>query len=695
MIEPVVGMQDSLRYTLNHYRTPLVIVAVGVVLSIAGFTWALSFQTGELHRNFLRSSTQEASLIDDKLLLFQEKIHGVSAFFVSSERVNADMMGHYVRPMMERIPFEMVGWIPESYYGGSNFSISDADLPIPPDLREIENLPPLVNSFAIARQTRQFAISQTFAFNNDDQIRHIALIAPVIKANILQGLVVAVFNVKDLYLLELQSPETSPSEQATIYLFDKEGGGVPIYLAKDFVAPQIQNKNAPGNNELQELLRGTAFHYSQPLQSTDGQKNIIFIPTSQYLLQALGVWPWYTLVGGLAITGLIGMMAFQQARRGMVIAQQVEEKTQLLRQITRDLAEKENKLRAVVEHTIDGLVTTDDQGIIESFNPACERIFGYTAQDVMGKNINILFQDYSPIQETPQEGAIAKEITGRRQNGTTFPLDLSISSFRLDDRLFFSGIIRDITERKEAEDELRRYSEEVEQFAYVAAHDLKSPLRGIDNIAQWIADDIGQGITPEIQGHLNMMRNRIRRMEKLLHDVLQYSKAGRVTGELQKVDTKEMVEMIAVNQPRDKTVEVSCVTPMPVFITARTPLEQIFSNLISNAIKHNDMPQGHITVSASDGGEFYEFTVQDNGPGIPPEYQQRVFDLFQTLHHQDKIEGSGLGMSIVKKLVEWQGGQVWIVSNPGERGTAVHFQWPRQMQVDRRQGRILSGQGRF
>jgi len=234
-----------------------------------------------------------------------------------------------------------------------------------------------------------------------------------------------------------------------------------------------------------------------------------------------------------------------------------------------------------------------------------------------------------------------------------------------------------ITEKIKAEEELRRYAQEVEQFAYIASHDLKAPLRGIDNLAKWIVEDMEPVMTPEVGESFRILRGRVRRLETMLDDILRYSKAGRVVEPPQAVDTGELIDSLTRLYPWGDRFRISCAGAMPVLHSPRTPLEQIFTNLISNSVKHHDRDEGSVTVRAEEHPEHWEFVVEDDGPGIPPEFHERVFGLFQTLKPRDQREGSGLGMSIIKKLVEWQGGKVWIVSEAGRRGTAVHFEWPK------------------
>lgn len=240
-----------------------------------------------------------------------------------------------------------------------------------------------------------------------------------------------------------------------------------------------------------------------------------------------------------------------------------------------------------------------------------------------------------------------------------------------------SGTLMDITRRKIDELELTRSNQELERFAYVASHDLKAPLRSIDNLAKWVIEDTAETLPPDAKEKLDMLRKRVSRLESLLEDILAYSRAGRMVDEPVEVDTHELVTSVIQSHVSEKFT-ANIVGHLPILMSPRTPLEQIFGNLLTNACKHHDKGNGTITIQAHDKGYFYEFVVADDGPGIPPEFHARVFEMFQTLQPRDKVDGSGIGMSIIKKLVEWRGGKIWIKSEAGERGTELHFLWPKK-----------------
>lgn len=245
-------------------------------------------------------------------------------------------------------------------------------------------------------------------------------------------------------------------------------------------------------------------------------------------------------------------------------------------------------------------------------------------------------------------------------------------------------LLTDISERKEMERslaqnarDLSRSNEELEQFAYVASHDLKAPLRGIENLVSWIEEDLEGALVGDTRVNMELLKSRVRRLESLLDDLLAYSRAGRADDGDDAVDTRDLVQDLAMLVSPPKGFSIVAGSSLPTLLTARAPLTQVFQNLIGNAIKHHDHPaDGHVWIEAKHAADVVEFTVTDDGPGIPAQFRDRVFGMFQTLRPRDEVEGSGMGLAIVRKLVDRRGGHVWLTGGPAGRGLSVHVTWP-------------------
>ena len=263
-----------------------------------------------------------------------------------------------------------------------------------------------------------------------------------------------------------------------------------------------------------------------------------------------------------------------------------------------------------------------------------------------------------------------------------------------------SGLMmtQDITESKRAEEALRSRAEELarlttalaqttailekrnvelDQFAYLVSHDLKAPLRAIANLSQWLEEDLEDHLTEDTRHQMDLMRARVHRMEALINGLLQYSRVGRLRTAMEPVDVETLLAEVIDSLAPPPTFTVKVMPGMPTLITERLPLEQVFANLISNGIKHNHRPDGQIVISVEDQPDFYEFAVADNGPGIPPEFHEKVFVMFQTLQARDTVENTGVGLAIVKKIIEDQGGTISLKSER-DQGATFRFTWAKQ-----------------
>ena len=496
------------------------------------------------------------------------------------------------------------------------------------------------------------------------------------------------------------------------------------------------------------------------------------------------------------------------------------------KQAEQEIANNSMRLKLMIDSTLDGLITIDGQAIIQNLNASAERMFGFTREEAIGRNLEILTSD--PFR-TANDGysvndlktgevkiiGIGREVSGKRKDGKVFPMDLTVSAFRMGDESGFVGIVRDITVRKLVDDnsalllasivassddaiismslngsitswntgaermfgfnarqavgqyisiilppdrleeekiilerinrgeeiqhfetvrtgingqsiqvsitvspvrdgagkligasktirnvteqraveaerekvaaELARYTRalersnlELDAFAYAASHDLKAPLRVIHNASTWIEEDLAGHLSAETQENMDLLRSRVRRMDKLLDDLLEYSRIGRETDDrhTEAISGTVLMENILglLSPPEGFVVDASSsLAGIQVF---RMPLQQILINLISNAIKHHDRKAGRIEVSVEDLGADLRFSVKDDGPGIPPQYHEKIFKMFQTLKPRDQVEGSGMGLAMVRKHVDVAGGELKLESAVGQ-GSTFSFTWPK------------------
>jgi PAS domain S-box-containing protein len=351
---------------------------------------------------------------------------------------------------------------------------------------------------------------------------------------------------------------------------------------------------------------------------------------------------------------------------------------------------------ALLRTMIDGVVSIDEHRVVKTFNPAAEQIFGYQGHEIIGQNASVLFpvpatgEDMQPdyfenhyVQWRTRASGLTHEAMGRRKDGAVFPMDLAAVEMHDGEHRMYVGIMRDISERKQAEEqkarlmsELESANEELKSFAYVVSHDLKAPLRAIGALADWLSHDYSDKFDNEGKEHMRLLVSRVHRMGNLIDGILQYSRVGRVREALVAVDLNQAVQDVIdlISPPSNVTITIR--HSLPILVTERTRIEQIFQNLFSNAIKYSDKPRCEIRVDCSAEGKYWKFSVADNGPGIEARHFERIFHLFQTLAPRDRIESTGVGLTLVKKIVEIYGGSIWIESTVGE-GTTFFFTLPQ------------------
>ncbi|WP_205503265.1 sensor histidine kinase [Rufibacter psychrotolerans] len=223
---------------------------------------------------------------------------------------------------------------------------------------------------------------------------------------------------------------------------------------------------------------------------------------------------------------------------------------------------------------------------------------------------------------------------------------------------------------------LTKVNKELDQFAYVVSHDLKAPLRAINNLAEWIAEDLKTD-DPEILKNFAILRGRVQRMENLINGILDYSRVGRQTLPMSSFSVQELLKETLENLAPPATFKVVTPTPLPTITGERTLFYQVLANLLSNAFKYHHTQEGRVEVRALETADAYQFEVKDDGPGIPKEYQSKIFGIFQTMEARDVKESTGVGLSIVKKIVEEKGGRIWVESEKGQ-GTSFFFTWPKK-----------------
>jgi two-component system sensor kinase FixL len=376
--------------------------------------------------------------------------------------------------------------------------------------------------------------------------------------------------------------------------------------------------------------------------------------------------------------------------------------------VTRDISERKKadqvladgaaRITAIVETAVDGILSIDEHGVIDTVNGAVERLFGYSAAELVGQNVSMLMP--SPTHEG-HDGyldsyldtgrkrviGIGREVVGRRKDGTNIDLDVSVNEMQVGGRRMFTGILRDISERKKIEQALAgraaalaRSNAELQQFAYVASHDLQEPLRKISSYVEILSTDYAEHFDDQAREYIGFAVDGAHRMRRMIVDLLAVSRLRLDAMTVESCDTGRLVGAILEDYALAITDAgaIVVVADLPVVQGDQAHLRQVFQNLISNAVKYRGTETLTLHISAQRHEEEWLFVVADNGIGFKQEYAEKAFGMFQRLVGRRDYEGTGMGLAIVAKVVENHGGKVWAESQPGV-GTSFFFTVPTSM----------------
>lgn len=355
-------------------------------------------------------------------------------------------------------------------------------------------------------------------------------------------------------------------------------------------------------------------------------------------------------------------------------------------------SDMDSAFRALFASSPCGLILLNDKGRIVEVNERLEKIFDYSAKELIGQPIEILLPHRDRAHHVALRDGFIKEpevrpmglgrdLAGRRRDGMEVPVEVALTYVDTPQGRLTCALVIDITTRKRAELRLREANVQLEEFTHVASHDLRSPLRGIANLIEFIEEDYGELAPPEVRRNLGRMADRVAAMERLIDDLLTYARAGRRTIKTEPIDlnaiVQEVIDMEATGEGVHIEVDVDCES----FDGVRVPITTVLRNLVSNAIKHHDKDEKNIQIRCRAEGNMCVIDVRDDGPGIAEVAQKRAFRLFQTVSSAGR-GNSGLGLAVAKRLVEAHGGNIELMSDDGRRGCHFRIYWPRFARSD-------------
>ncbi|AHG04326.1 histidine kinase [Halobacterium sp. DL1] len=346
--------------------------------------------------------------------------------------------------------------------------------------------------------------------------------------------------------------------------------------------------------------------------------------------------------------------------------------------------------RALTQAANDAIVTIDERSVVQSVNPAVEDIFGYEPAELVGEPLAMLmasdvaerhFQALGNYLETGEKNLDwdLVEAPGRHRDGTEIPLAISFSEAEYDGERFFTGIVRDVTERKEYERKLEASNERLEQFAYAASHDLQEPLRMVSSYLQLVEDRYGEDLDEDGREFIEFAVDGAERMRAMIEGLLEYSRVETQGDPFEPVDLDGVLSDVLDDlQVRVEETDAAIThDPLPVVDGDPGQLRQLFQNLLDNAIEYSGDEPPRVDVTAERQAGEWVVSVRDEGIGIDAENADRVFEVFQRLHSQDEHAGTGIGLALCERIVERHGGDIRVDSAPGE-GTTFSFTLPTE-----------------
>ena len=366
-----------------------------------------------------------------------------------------------------------------------------------------------------------------------------------------------------------------------------------------------------------------------------------------------------------------------------------------LKQVQEQLAAEEARFRNLYRMAPVMMFSMDRDGRLVEASAYWLKVMGYREEDVIGRNaIEFMAADFRSVaveEVLPQiwERGLCMDVPCQmiKKNGAVIDVRFSaiLDEAQSGEKQQSHAAMIDVTNQLSAEraleaqnEDLARINDNLQQFTHIVSHDLTAPLRAVRHTADWIVEDLGEAERDKVREHTRRLKGQVDQLDSMLSDLLEYSRAGHSDRSAQPIDLPEIVERIAkmVETEKELSLDVDC--EIDDMVTLKAPLELIFRNLVENAVKYHDRAQANIQVRAHDAIDHWVFEVQDDGPGIDPKFHDKIFLPFRKLERKDRARGNGMGLALVKKAVETNGGKIEIVSDPAARsGTTFRFTWPK------------------
>jgi PAS domain S-box-containing protein len=429
------------------------------------------------------------------------------------------------------------------------------------------------------------------------------------------------------------------------------------------------------------------------VSDTDNDPTFPTIPSDEPLIRTVQM----RRKDGHLITAQISADMVLKAKGTIDFVVVLVEDITFMQQAEEELRESEQRFRSLFEEAAESIIIHELDGSILEVNRRVEDTTRFSREELVGKNISELDMGFA---QNEYSGRYLQQVTSglgemesryRHRDHGDFPVEICLKTVILQNRQVVLAMARDIAQRKQNETRmnalviaLEEKNRELNDFAHVVSHDLKAPLRAISSLTNWIANDYGTLFDEAGKRQLQLLLDRAKRLHDLIDGILEYSRIGRSMDRMQPVYLTELVNEVTQLLAPPDNIRVFIDNTLPTIVCEKDRMVQVFQNLIGNAIRFMDKPNGEIRVGCRDLRHHWRFYVRDNGCGIDPRYHERVFQIFQTLRPKTDTGSTGIGLTIVKRIVESYGGRIWIESEP-KRGSTFIFTIPKHPRPDTRE----------
>ena len=627
---------------LKYFKLPILIITVGISISIFVFVIVLQMEMAQTRKNFVQDATYSAQLLENYIAEYEKNL-AFSASMLSQ--------GDFGTALAH------LNYLYENGTTSGFLLFYDSD-PSPLERRHFYSDAKLVETIIFADDDVGYAYDK-----NTDILFYSKRLQ-------VDGRIMYLCTIIDI---RKQIADIMENYDYSVYVYDNDQYifGINQQAENTMVAALRQLPNT------KELLQLTS-PYHQIFTIHNHGLEVAFAIKTFTIYGSRWITSWLVLIFSLVITLFFSYEAFKYTTENRRIKQRVEE-------LTHEIKKSEEKYRAIIDTTVDGVITIDRQGIIQSYNQGCEKMFGISTEAAVGKNVKLLMtakdsgrhdhylDNYLKSGVKKIIGTI-REVEGRRITGEAFPITLSVSKIQVDDQIYFSGILRDISARKKAEADLYRAYQELSSFGHVLAHDLKAPIRTITGFVELLRKAIADGQRDKVDKYFDFINDASLSMQDLIDTLSEYTKIDNKGVEFAEINMMTVVESVLGNLHQDIELSEAKVTfsDLPTVIGNQPQLIQLLQNIVGNALKYCRDRKPVITISVEKRQERWQFSIQDNGIGFNNKYSKEVFEPFKRLQGASEYKGTGLGLATCKKIIDRHQGKIWCSSEEG-LGTCFFF----------------------